>query len=197
MTNDQPTEHIEFSDQDVEDLASLGVTAGDLPEFHPILEVWREVLKPARTESTAKVTPQYANRIVSSYRDIGFADMENFRDRFYAKIMALEDILLAEIDSDDQCLLPSTPEEDKKANSGHYRNLLLEWQKEFLRWELEWETTDPAAAVELGAIGETHKMIFGGDGITAFLQNIQFEFTEQQQAEIQAELQAMKDGGEK
>jgi hypothetical protein len=196
MSDDHINEHIEFSDQDVEDLKSLGVTPGDEPEFHPILEVWREVLKPARAESTAKVTPPYANRIVSTYRGIDFADMNDFRDRFYSKIMALEDILLVEIDSDPDCLKPRSPQDDNAANAGHYRNLLLEWQKEFLKWELEWETTDPSAAVELGAIGEVHKMIFGQDGITAFLQNIQFEFTEQQQAEIQAELQAMKDGGE-
>lgn len=197
MSDEQPTEHIEFSDEDLEDLHKIGVTGGDEPQFHPILQVWREVLKPGRSEKDAKVTPQYANRIVSSYRGIDFADMNDFRDRFYSKIMALEDILLAEIDSDDQCLLPTTPEEDNQVNSVHYRNLLLEWQKEFLRWELAWETTDPLAAVEVGAIGEVHKMFFAQDGIVAYLQNIQFEFTEQQQAELQAELLEMKKGGDR
>lgn len=195
--SDQPiSEHIEFSDEDIADLRSMGVTEGDLPDFHPILEVWREVLKPARAEATAKVTPQYAGRITASYKGIDFGDMEVFRDRFYGKIMELEDILLAVIDSDDQCLLAATPEEDREANSKHYRTLLLEWQKQFLAWELAWETTDPFAAVEMGAIGEVHKMIFGDQGITAFLQNIQFQFTEQDQAEIATALQAMKDGGD-
>lgn len=197
MTDDQPiSEHIEFSDEDIADLRAMGVTEGDAPEFHPILEVWREVLKPAREEIDARITPQYANRIVSTYRDIAFGDMEQFRDIFYSRIMELDDILRAEIDSDEECLIPRSPEEDKAANSGHYRNLLLEWQKAFLRWELAWDCTDPLAAVNIATIGEVHKMFFGETGITAFLQNIQFEFTEQDQADVQAALQALKNGGD-
>lgn len=196
MSNDKPSEHIEFSDKDREDLAALGVTTGDEPQFHPILQVFREVLKPARSEKDTKVTPQYANRIVQSYKGIDFADMNLFRDTYYDKIIELEEILLEVIASDDQCLLPTTPEEDKAENSKHYKTLLLEWQKAFMRWEVEWDTAAPDAAVQLGAIGEVHKMFFSQDGITAYLQNIQFEFTEQDQAEVQAELEAIRTGGD-
>lgn len=193
----EPTsERIEFSDDDVHQLHSMGVTAGDEPQFHPILQVWREVLKPARGEVGVKVTPQYAGRIVQSYREISFHQMNDFRDSYYAKIIELEQILNDLIDSDDQCLLPDTPEEDRAENSKHYKTLLLEWQKCFLRWEMEWDTMDPLAAVELGSIGEVHKMFFSETGITAYLQNIQFQFTEQDQAETAAALAAMRDGGE-
>lgn len=195
MTDDQPTsEHIDFTDQDVEDLRSLGVTTGDEPQFHPILEVWREVLKPAHTERDGKVTPQYANKIVSGYHGIEFVDMNVFRDRYYSKVIDLEKILHEVIESDDQCLLASTPEEDREMNSKHYRTVLLEWQKQFLTWELEWDTTDPLAGVEMGSVAEVHKMFFSEMGIVAYLQNIQFQFTEQDQAEIAEALQALKDG---
>lgn len=196
MTEQQPTEHVEFSDQDEKDLASLGITTGEEPNFHTILEVWLKVLEPAHDELGARVTPQYANRIVSTYQDIAFADMIAFRDRFYGKILELEEILKEIVASDPDALTYTSPEEDRAENSKHYRTALLEWQKRFLEWELAWETTDPLAGVELGAISECHNMFFGSMGLTAQLQNIQFEYTEQDQAAVQDALQAMRDGGD-
>lgn len=189
------TESIEFSDEDREHLEAMGITDGETPSFHPVLHVWKAVLEPADKEINEKVTPQYAQRILATYRFIGFEDMNDFRDRFYSKIMRLREILLEIIASDDECLTYTTPEEDVEHNSKHYRTALLEWQKEFLRWELAWDTMDPAAAVELATIGEVHRMFFSDQGLTAQLQMIQFQYTEQDQAEVQAELRSLSEEG--
>lgn len=189
-------ETIELSYQDQQDLAKLDA-GGDVPipedvEFHPILQVWREILKPARTEATKKITPQWASRIVASYQDVSFAEMKEFQTRYYSKIIELLELLEAEIDSDSDCLTYGSPEEDAAENHGHYISLLRDWQVKFLTWELEWDCEDPHAGVELAAISETHKAFFGQTGVTQFLENIRLEMTEDDQNEVATALEELR-----
>ena len=170
------------------------IEGGEAPTYRTILEVWKEVLRPARDEMSAKVLPQYAQRIISSYVGISFSDMEVFRDRYYSKILDLAEILDEEIASDPECLHHHTPEEDVEHNREHYFNLILHWQMALLQWEMDWETTDPYAAVEMAAISEVHKMFFGQTGFIQFLDNINFEFTEDDQRLLSSELEEMKAG---
>lgn len=190
MTENNTTEGL--SEKDLADLDAL--SNGQAPSFHPILEVWKKVLEPLDTERHEKVTPQFASRITASYRGIEFGDMNEYRDRYFDKLAELRDVLHAELETDEDYDKPESPEEDLEHNSRHYRQLLLDWQKVILRWELEWECTAPDAAIELAAISEAHKMFFGQTGITDFLQHINFQFTDAEQAEIHAELEGMKGG---
>lgn len=168
---------------------------GEMPSYHPILQVWREILKPAADEAQHKVTPQYASRITQSYQELCFSDMEDFRDAYFGKVLALAEELDAEITTlDEPFEAITTPEEDCEAYSQHYKNLLREWQLCLLRWEMDWDCMSPHAAVELAAISEVHKMFFGPQGLTAFLDNIKFEFTESDQAELAEALEAYKEG---
>lgn len=164
--------------------------------YHTILEVWREVLKPAHTERLKKITPQWANRICTNYRELNFADMLEFRDRYFDKIHELEDVLAAEIETDDECLNLTTPEEDAEHNGHHYLNVLTNWQKTFLTWELEWDCADPDASIELAAISEVHRMFFDQNGLTALLDQIQFQFTDADRDLLAAELQDLRDSRE-
>jgi hypothetical protein len=173
-------ERIEYTDQDQADLDKLYET-GEMPTYHPLLQVWREVLKPAAEEAKSKVTPQWANRITQSYREVNFEDCEYVRDSYFAKIAELAKILDLEIASDDDCLTYDTPEDDVAENSHHYQNLLLQWQLALLKWEMDWECTDLYAGAELAAISEVHKMFFSAEGLTAHLESIRFEFTEADQ----------------
>lgn len=161
--------------------------------YHSILEVWREVLKPAHTERKTKITPQWANRICTTYRELAFADMLEFRDRYFDKIAELESILLAEISSDDECLNVVTPEEDVEQNSHHYMNVLIDWQKAFLAWELAWDCADPDASIELAAVAEVHRMFFDQNGLTALLDQIKFVFTDDDRDLLAAALQELRD----
>jgi len=165
-------------------------------QFHTILEVWREVLKPAQTERTKPITPQWANRICTTYREINFADMLEFRDRYFDKIAELLGILVAEIESDDECLKFTTPEEDVEFNSHHYLNILINWQKTFLGWELEWDCADPDAGVELGSISEVHRMFFDQNGLVALLDQIKFEFTDDDRDLLAGELESLRTASE-
>lgn len=188
MSNDDLS-NIQLSEKDLADLAALD---GELPNFHTVLEVWREVLRPAATEATKRVTAGWASKMVASYPEVTFADMNEVRDRYYAKIGELNQILLDEIATDSEALTWSTPEEDAAQNAAHYKNLLRDWQIRVLSWELEWDCTDPHAGVELAAISEVHKMFFGQTGLTAFLDNIKLEFTEADQQALANDLEAFR-----
>lgn len=172
------------------------VAGGEEPTFHTILEVWREVLKPAAEEAQKKVTPSWCSRIVAQYAEITYRQMPEFHYRFYAKIQQLLDILLLEIASGDNPLQFTTPAEDAEHNAHHYKNLLLQWQLAIMQWELDWDATDEYAGVELGVISEVHKMFFSQTGLTAYLDNIRFEFTEDDQLLLQAELEELREGAQ-
>lgn len=194
--SDHNPDSVELTEQDKADLASLHAMP-EVPEdfeYHPILMVWREILKPARTEASKKVTPQWASRIVAQYQGVTFADMLEFQARYYGKIEELFQMLLDEIATDENCLVYDSPEEDLAENIGHYKNLLRDWQVRFMAWEVAWDCGDPAAGVELAAISEVHKAFFGQTGLTQFLDNIKLELDEAWQAELSAELEAMKEG---
>jgi len=164
--------------------------------YHTILEVWREVLKPAQTERTKKITPQWANRIVTTYNGLSFSEMPIFRERYFDKLAELEGILHDEIASDDECLNAATPAEDVEANTFHYLNVLINWQKAFLAWELDWECTHSDASIELSAISEVHRMFFDQNGLTALLDQIKFEFSDQDRDLLAAELQELRESRE-
>lgn len=166
----------------------------EAPSYHTILEVWREVLKPAAQEATKNVTAGWANRILSAYHGLEFKNMVLFRDRYFAKLEQLFQLVLDEIATDADCLSYGTPEEDREENAQHYKNLLRSWQLAILQWELDWDCTAPDAAIEVAAISEVHKMFFGQQGITAFLDNIQLEFTEEDQQELADALEELREG---
>lgn len=190
---DQPVESIELSTQDEEDLAML-MADGKEPEFHPVLEVWREVLANGPELAKEKVTPQWASKIVATYAGVSFADMEEVQASYFDKIGELANILDIEIASDKDCLTYRTSAEDAENNSLHYKNLLKDWQLTFMQWELDWNCLSSLAAVELAAISEVHKMFFGPTGLTAYLDNIKFEFTEDDSNLLAEALTELRDG---
>ena len=175
-----------------ETVDDLMADAAENAGYHTILEIWREVLKPAQTERLKKITPQWANRIVTTYTEMTFGDMMTFRDLYFGKIAELEDILLGEISSDDECLNMTTPEEDAQENAFHYLNVLINWQKVFLTWELEWSVALDDCHVELAAIAEVHRMFFDPNGLTALLDQIKFEFTDNDRDLLAAELEDLR-----
>jgi hypothetical protein len=163
------------------------------PPYHTVLESWREALKPAKDERTKKVTPQWGSRIVNTYKDVQYNQMDTFSDLYFDLIEELLQILVDEIATDDECLTYSSVEEDIQYNSGHYKELLFAWQLAFLKHELDWDTNSPFAGVKIGVLSEVHKMFFADTGISAHLDSINFVFTESDQAELAQALNDLKE----
>lgn len=196
---DEPLETIELPGDDAADLARLYAEpdGDDTVEFNPILKIWREVLRPAAEERYSKVSPQWANRIVSQYPQMRYTDMELYRDRYFGHLVDLAEILNIEIASDPDCLTYTDMKDDAEHNAVHYMNLLLLWQMAVLQWEMDWECTAPDSAIEIAAISEVHKMFFGPTGMTQFLDNIGFEFTDDDSTLLMWTLEEFKgDAGE-
>lgn len=182
---------LDKDDLTVEDIIS---DANQAP-YHTILEVWREVLKPADAESRKRITPQWATRVIASYSGLTYADMPAFRDYYFTSIIALGWILNEEIAEDDECLKHTTPEDDLQHNNHHYLNVLINWQRQFMQWELEWEPTAHNAAIQVAALGEVHKMFFDPQGLTALLDQIDFQFTDDDRDLLASSLKDMIEEG--
>lgn len=189
-----PVETFELSEQDEADLQSL-VDVPDV-QYHSLLEVWRELLTPAGGEATKRVQPGWASRITGMYPQIKMQQMTIFRDNYFSKIEELKHILMLEIENDPDALQHLTPESDAEENRHHYTNLLLQWQMQILSWELNWIADDELSAVELGAISEVHKMFFAETGVTAYLDNIGFQFDELDQADMSVLLNDLRESSE-
>lgn len=168
----------------------------DLPTWHSVLEVWQKVLTDGCKDKAAKVTPQWANRIVTTYPEIKYSDMVVFRDTYYGIVEELLNIVNLEIDTDDECLNAASPEEDVELNSLHYKNILIDWQKSMLLHEMEWDCLDKNAAIVIGALAEVHKATFGPQGITAYLDNVGFQFDEEDQENLAEELALLREGAQ-
>lgn len=175
--NDEATESLEAPESLGADISHL-FPSDEGPSYHTILEVWSKYLEPAESQRDERITPQWAIRVCQRHPGMEFSLMPEFQERFYGKLMEIEELLKEEIDSDPECLRHTTPEEDRELNALHYKNLLLVWQLRFVDWEKAWDCTDEHAAPELAAISEVHRMVFADDGIIAFLDNIKFEYTD-------------------
>lgn len=169
----------------------------DPPEqtpYHTLLEVWRAVLKPARdgTARSQPVTPQWATKIVSTYPEVTFRQTVDVHHLMFDLIDSLGQILDDIIKDDDQSLTHASPQEDVENNSAHYIRVLTEWQTYMLREEMGWNPLDANASIFLAALSEVHGMFFGEKGLVAHLDAIGFQFTEDDQQNLQEALEATK-----
>lgn len=158
------------------------------PEHRPLLEVWRALLQPARDHASEPVGLQWAVRLKAAYPHLSFAEIDAVRVGYFEKLNQLIDILHYEIESDPDCLTHRTVESDAAENAVHYKSLVLLWQQAFLVWESEWLATNESAAVDAACIAEVHKMFFGQMGLLGHLDTINFEFNEDDQAELAVNL---------
>jgi hypothetical protein len=183
------TEHVEEAELTVEDI----LNDADKVEFHPILRVWQEILDSSKQVRQERITPRWALRVITSHPEMHFADMTDYRDLYFQSIDELAEALKVEIETDDECLKYTSAEEDAEKNTFHYLNVIIAWQKIILTWELDWDVEAPDAPVQLAVISEVHKMFFGEVGLTSLLDQINFEFTEDSQNLLRAELEELKE----
>ena len=175
----ESNQEIEFSEQDVADLARLGVAPPEEGPYHSILEIWLKVLTDGITaDRHSRISPTWANRIVQSYPEVKFADVPHVAELYFGNLEGLKAIVEAEVKDDDEALKVDSADADREENHHHYLTILINWQLQLLEWELEWDTTQPDAGAYLAAWSEAYKIFFGAPnqtGISAYLENIRFE----------------------
>lgn len=178
------TETIEIDIPD--DLSELPESREPSP-YRTLLEIWRAVLEPATTGEMRDepISPQWATKMVTTYPEVRFADVLKIHHGVFDLAAILAALLDEEIALDDECLNRTSAEEDARENAVHYRSLLAAWQTELIRQELLWRPDKEDAAVTLAVLSEVQQMFLGQQGLVAHLDSIGFQFTDDDQAELQ------------
>jgi hypothetical protein len=182
------SDDIELTEQDKADLASL---TENPPEFHTILEVWQTILDGAEKSSREQVGPGYAARVTAQFPQVQVQQMNTYRDMYFAKIADMKAILDAEIATDKKALSYDNKTDDGVENATHYKNILLQWQQQFVQWEQNFDVEH--AALDLGTMSEVHTFFFSQEGLVSYLGEIDFEYTEDDQLLVQDALREMRE----
>ena len=199
MSEQEYTETIEV---DVPDDISE-IAPPEREHYRTLLEIWRAVLEPAMADEMRAdpISPQWAVKMVTTYPGVGFADVEAIHHGVFDLAAELGEMLNDEIKSDDECLKKADAGEDAAENSRHYKDLLALWQIHLLEAELAWRPSHRDAAVTLAILSEVQQMFLGETGLVAHLEQIGFQFDDDDKAELQAHLVAARDlalsGGER
>lgn len=192
---DEPVEeYIEMpglSEQDLEDLAKLD-SQPEL-EYHSVLQVWQTVLESADRPDNRHMTPKWAMAIISQYVGIGFADLPDYVETYFDLLSEMTVVVNDVILLDDDCFKVTNATEDVEANRSNFLAILRDWQLLLLTRELEWDPTDPFAAVQIAALSEIQKLFFGQTGLTGHLEAIKLEVTEEDQIELATVLEERRD----
>lgn len=184
------TETIEL-DEVPDDLSGMPEATAPAP-YRTLLELWRALLEPARSMLDDKISPQWATKIVTSYPEIRFHDTVAVHRGIFELSAQLGDVLDVEIDSDDECLKKANAVEDAEENWAHYVNLLTDWQIVLLREELAWSPSDLDASIKLAVLSEVQQMFLGPQGLAPHLDQIGFQFTDDDRQALAESLQAVR-----
>jgi hypothetical protein len=197
VTDNEPTsEHIELpeelTDQDRIDLESM---YGEQEEatYHPILQVWAEILKPENIEANKGVTMQWSTMICGMYPLMTYGQMHAFHDIYFGLLEDAAQSVRDKIVENENSLSPSNAEEDVAENGSAYKELLFEWQLDLQAVELGWDPASETAAATVAALGEIQKFLFGERGLTGHLEVIKLEFTDQDQTELRQALDTQRE----
>jgi hypothetical protein len=182
----------ELSDQDKQDLESMWGEQ-DKAVYHSILQVWREVMSPENIESNKGYTMQWAVQICGKYPQMTYGLMPAFHDFYFALLEDLAQQVRDKIEENEDCLKVSNAEEDVAENHQAYKDLLFSWQLRIQEFELKWDPTSETAAAQVAAIAEVQNFFFSDRGLTAHLEVIKLEFTDQDQTELRETLDAQRE----
>jgi hypothetical protein len=193
----EPTsEHIELpeelSDQDRADLESMWGEQ-DEAKYHSILQVWREVMSPENIEANKGWTMQWAVQLCGKYPQLTFDQIPVFHDFYFMLLEDLAQQVRDKIEENEDCLKVANAEEDVAENHQAYKDLLFSWQLRLQEFELAWDPTSETAAAAVAAIGEVQAFFFSDRGLTAHLEVIKLEFTDEDQTELRIALEAQRE----
>lgn len=183
-----PDADLGLTEQDVADLASLDE---ELPKKNTLLAVWRNVLGNAESSLANKIPAKVALKIVTAWKDLRFADLPAYHERYHEMLIAQRNILDEIIASDSEAL--KRTKDDAVDNRALYLELMFQWQYQGLLWEEAWDCTAPDAAIELAALEDAMGFFFGPQGLIQHLSAIGFSYSEQDAEALGERLTAAKE----
>lgn len=157
------------------------------PREYTLLETWWEVLSNVDAMKGRRISMEDALQTLNNHPYLKLFDVPLHTDSFYSFLSEAFEALNYEIQSDPECL--SRAENDAEENRAHYLNLLINWGKIARKREEAWNVADPAAGPQLSGHIEAASFLMGSKGLLAHLGEIDFEYTEEDAAMVNAAIQ--------
>lgn len=183
-------ENTTLSDQDIADLESLGLTDEQAASSRTILEIWQAHLAPADEAMTERITPGYANKIVSTWPKLSYQDTGLYHKLFHDRVIELRSVLdeVIEAHREEYPDAFEHVEDDGEYNESAYLEVIYRWQARIQEWEHNWEVTGPISHIEVAVIADVTSFFVGQMGIVQFLDNVGFRFDAELQNHVRQRL---------
>lgn len=172
-TNDE----VQLSEQDVADLASIGIDAEPDEEKAPefcVLNIWRELFTNVEKSRKEKVPMSAASRIVASWPKISFQETVVYHELYHSYLSSIG----AFLDEVRPAAFEFTGADDGVANREDYIALLVEWHiwLDFLK--NSWDAADPQSHIQAAALVDAGGFVFNETGLLGHLGAIGFQLDE-------------------
>lgn len=181
-------EHLTTMTNDtIEDLQlPLEETPAAPANYRSVLEMWDKVLEPVFSSALEKPQPGWATGMVRRHVGLTLASTVQLHELFHTRVKELKQILSQAIEAHPDALTVKSADQDLDDNFEIYKQLLMDWQLQYVTWEHTVDLTSDGAAVQIAALSELHTMFFSETGVVAHLSSIGFDqvFTEEHQAEL-------------
>ena len=142
-----------------------------------VLETWLSVLSNIETVREEKISPSDALRTVALVPGLPIQEVTVVNELFSEMLLHARRIIELEI-ADDPDALMRGGSIDAEGNWAHYANIYLQWRTMLVAEEKRWDINGPYPLAHIAAITRAANFLFG-QGLTSFLDQIGFEFNEE------------------
>ena len=170
------------------------IPAGDdvIAEQEPrtLLATWKELLSNIEASRDEPISFQLALRVISNWPKISVQEVEEYFDIYHELLLEMRSVFEGVLAAHPKAI--KRVEDDGEVNRDVYIEILTEWQKTALGWELDWEVSSPNAHIVMGAMVDATGFFLGQKGLVAHFDNIGRRFEEADSVALVAELEAWK-----
>ena len=161
-----------LTEQDEADLATLHAEPATQ---RTLLEVWTHYMSNVDGSEEQKITAPVAMKVVSSWPFLVFADLPRYWEAYHGYLREARDTLAEVIAANPDCFENTAA--DATDNHKVYCDLLVEWHKNVIRQQFEWDLTADPHGVEIAASADARNFVLGPKGMVGHLEAIQFQYT--------------------
>lgn len=164
-----------MTDQDREDLESIGVAAQD--PTNSVLKVWDEVLSNAEKFIGTPASLEDCIKVVRNWTNLSMQEVQDYAD-MYHRILADAHAIVRGVVEENPEALAFVGEEDMRENHSLYKALIIAWNLMLDRRHQDWVCTALNSHVQAAALIDARGYLFAnGMGLTAHLDALGFEFS--------------------
>lgn len=172
---------VELSEQDVEDLASMGLGPDGEPlaPDRSLLRIWREVLSNIERLAAEPVSMGVAGKIVAGWPALTFQDTPRYHELYHEYLLDIRALLDAVIE-DNPGAIDHEGDDDMKENYELYKELVIGWNLRLDELESAWRAEDEDSHIQYAALVDARGFLFSPMGLAGHLEAKGFELDSQE-----------------